>query len=83
MIESVDHLLRHGYQHPVCIAVHGIFADGADQALVRRGARVITCNTIPHPTNEIDVSALIATGAAELRGDTVSFAGTESINDRA
>jgi ribose-phosphate pyrophosphokinase len=44
-----------GQKQPVCIAVHALFADEADQALVSARARVVTCNTVLHGTNAIDV----------------------------
>jgi ribose-phosphate pyrophosphokinase len=59
MIQAVRHVLEHGSASPVCIAVHGLFSDDADRALVGLGARVVTCNTIPHPTNAIDVGPVL------------------------
>ena len=60
MIETVGHLVAAGMKAPVCIAVHGVFADDACNDLRRAGAgRVVTTNTIPHETNEIDVARLI------------------------
>ena len=46
---------RSDQKQPVCIAVHGIFADNSDQALSRAGAQLVTCNTVPHASNAIDV----------------------------
>jgi ribose-phosphate pyrophosphokinase len=46
--------------------VHGLFADDADAVLVKEGARVVTANTVPHESNAIDVTALVATGIREL-----------------
>ncbi len=60
MIETIKQLRKAGFKPPVCIGVHGIFADNAYQELAKTGARVITSNTIPHETNSIDVSRLIA-----------------------
>jgi ribose-phosphate pyrophosphokinase len=71
MLEAVDHLRNSGFGSPVCIAVHGVFADASDQKLRQRGARVVTSNTIPHPTNAIDVTDLIAKGLSDL-----SFSGS-------
>lgn len=46
---------------PVCIGVHGVFAPDALQALEEAGApRVVTCNTLPHPSNGIDVMGEVA-----------------------
>jgi ribose-phosphate pyrophosphokinase len=59
MIETVRGVAAHGGAAPVCIAVHGVFADHADQLLAAAGARVVTCNTIPHPSNAINVAPLL------------------------
>jgi ribose-phosphate pyrophosphokinase len=61
MAEAVARLIRAGMRPPVCIAVHAVFADGADAALIAAGAaKVVSCNTIAHATNEIDVNSAIA-----------------------
>jgi ribose-phosphate pyrophosphokinase len=65
--QAVRGLVRAGHPAPLCVAVHGVFADDALAVLRTAGvARVVTTNTIPHPTNAIDVSGLVAEGAAEL-----------------
>ncbi|MCD6047847.1 MAG: ribose-phosphate pyrophosphokinae [Gammaproteobacteria bacterium] len=44
-----------------CIGVHAIFTDNAYQELQQSGAaRIITCNTVPHISNTIDVSPAFA-----------------------
>ncbi len=59
MIETVHRLRELNVAAPVCIAVHAVFAgDAYDELMGAGAARVVTCNTIPHPTNEIDVSGL-------------------------
>ena len=60
MIEAVRLLIADGWPPPICLAVHGIFADRSDELLAASGARVVTANTIPHGTNRIDVSQLLA-----------------------
>lgn len=46
---------------PVCVGVHAVFAPDAMQVLEAAGAgRIVTCNTLPHPTNAIDVTPDIA-----------------------
>jgi len=48
---------------PVCIVVHPIFSAGAEEALVHAGvAYIASCNTLPHPTNHIDIAAVLAEG---------------------
>ena len=65
MIEAVGLLKADGWETPVCLAVHGIFADGADRALAAAGAQVVTSNTVPHASNRIDVSGLLAGSLSE------------------
>jgi ribose-phosphate pyrophosphokinase len=61
MMETVRHLAVRGLRAPVCIAVHAVFAPGAYEELTRSGAgQVVSCNTIPHPSNSIDISGLLA-----------------------
>jgi ribose-phosphate pyrophosphokinase len=54
--------LREAHARPaVCVGVHAVFAPGAFEELVAAGAaRVVTCNTIPHPSNAIDISGEVA-----------------------
>lgn len=60
MIEPIKHLKETTLKAPICIAVHAVFADNAYQDLLNAGAsKVITCNTIDHISNDIDLSHLI------------------------
>ncbi len=59
MVQGIKALLASGMKNPICIGVHAVFAEGAQTHLLEAGAvKVVTCNTIPHPTNAIDVSDL-------------------------
>jgi ribose-phosphate pyrophosphokinase len=61
MIETVKHLHEAGMKPPLCIGIHAVFAGDAYAALEASGvAQIVTCNTIPHISNGIDVSALFA-----------------------
>ena len=67
MIETVVHLGDAGYSPPVCIGVHPIFAGDAYESLTHAGAeRVVTCNTINHPSNAIDINEIVAESADVL-----------------
>ena len=67
MIATVGHLARAGLRRPVCIGVHAVFSDSAYEELRSSGAaRVVTCNTIPHPSNGIDLSGALAAGMQRL-----------------
>jgi len=66
MIEAVRHLVEQGTPAPLCVAVHAVFANGAYAAVKNAGAgRIVTTNTIVHPTNGIDVVPIIAQGITE------------------
>ncbi|MDZ4142706.1 MAG: ribose-phosphate pyrophosphokinase [Sideroxydans sp.] len=67
MIETVGHLRRAGLPPPICIGVHAIFAGDAYESLLSAGAtRVVTCNTIVHVSNAIDLGDLLATGVRTM-----------------
>jgi ribose-phosphate pyrophosphokinase len=51
---------------PICLAVHGLFADQADQLLARAGARVVTSNSVAHATNAIDVAEAMTPAVRDL-----------------
>lgn len=58
-------LLRERAANPViCIAVHALFAQGAFADLTAIAGAVVTTNTVPHPSNAVDVSPHIAAKAA-------------------
>lgn len=67
MIETIRHLKSANMKSPVCIGIHAVFAENAYQELISAGAEdIVTCNTIPHSSNRIDVSRLLAHGYQEL-----------------
>jgi ribose-phosphate pyrophosphokinase len=66
MLEAVRIITAGGGTFPICIAVHGLFADHSDRLLAEAGARVVTTNTVPHTTNAIDLSPSIAEAIREL-----------------
>lgn len=58
---TIGVLRDQGLKAPVCVAVHGLFAGDAYAALLAAGAaRVVTCNTITHESNAVDVVPLLA-----------------------
>jgi ribose-phosphate pyrophosphokinase len=60
MIETLNHLKKTAVNRPVCIGVHGVFAGNAFEELLKAGAsQVVTTNSIPHNSNQIDLTPLI------------------------
>ena len=65
LVEAAGALRRAACDSPYCVAVHGVLAGAAYPRLLAVGVRqVVTCNTIVHSTNEIDVHDLLAAAAA-------------------
>jgi ribose-phosphate pyrophosphokinase len=78
MIETIRQLESAGRRGSVCIGVHAVFADGAYEGLVAAGAaRVVTCNSIPHLTNTIDILPVLIP-AVQRSLSPPPFAGPES-----
>lgn len=57
---AVRQLIALGFASPVCLAVHGILAENSKARLEDAGAEVVTTNTVPGPTAELDVTPLLA-----------------------
>lgn len=67
MIAAVRHVRATMPKAPVCAGVHAVFAEGAYQDLLAAGpSRIVTCNTVGHETNAIDVRPAIAAALAAL-----------------
>jgi ribose-phosphate pyrophosphokinase len=61
LAKAVRALLAMALSAPVCIGVHAVFAGDAEALLKAAGAaRVVSCNTLAHASNGIDVSGAIA-----------------------
>jgi ribose-phosphate pyrophosphokinase len=60
MIQAANHLTRAGMKGPVCVAVHGIFAQGALTEMRANGLLVVTSNSIAGASNQIDLAPLLA-----------------------
>lgn len=60
MIETIKHIQSYEIQSIICLAVHAIFANHAYEKILKTGVTdIITCNTIAHPSNKIDLSDLV------------------------
>ena len=64
MMLAARHLQDAGMCAPVCVAVHGIFAPGALEEMQAQGLTVVTCNSIPNASSQIDLAALLADSIA-------------------
>jgi ribose-phosphate pyrophosphokinase len=67
LVETVKRLVGAGLRAPVCVAVHALFSDTAEQALLGAGAaRIVSTTSVPHSTNTIDVVPLMIAPVREL-----------------
>ncbi|MFU8802822.1 MAG: ribose-phosphate pyrophosphokinase [Bradymonadaceae bacterium] len=63
MIETIEEVRRAGLGEPVCIGIHALFVDDSFDELRRAGiSRIVTCNTVEHESNTIDITGLLAEG---------------------
>jgi len=61
LVAALQVLGQSGLPRPLCIVVHALFALEAQQAMLDAGAaRVVSCDTVAHPTNAIPVAPLLA-----------------------
>jgi ribose-phosphate pyrophosphokinase len=68
MMETIGHLKKAKMPQPVCIGVHGIFSDNAYENLRNAGAKkIVTCNTLFHSSNAIDVTDALAAVVKQLQ----------------
>ena len=73
MIQAVASIRRVGLPAPLCIGVHALFAPRAyEELLAARPARVLTCDTVPHASNEISVVEPMAHALKELVEETAT-----------
>jgi ribose-phosphate pyrophosphokinase len=65
--EVLKQLAVAGIHDATCIAVHALFAEGAEDALRDAGARrIVSTNTVPHETNAIDVAPLVVSAVTKF-----------------
>lgn len=60
ILKCIGALKSGGIKNIQCAAVHGIFADDIDVVLLDSGlSKLITSNTIPHKSNQVDIADLL------------------------
>jgi ribose-phosphate pyrophosphokinase len=65
MIETATRFREAGFTDMIAVGIHALFAGNAYSDLLAAGAgRIVTCNTVLHPSNAIDVTEILA---AEVR----------------
>lgn len=68
IIEAAKALARHKPKAIHLYCVHGLFVEDAERRIRRAGVKAITSsNTIPHPTNGIDIATVITESLRQSR----------------
>lgn len=67
MIEAARQLAIAGLALPHCMIVHPLFAGDAYTQLQTVAVRIVSCDTVPHPTNAISLAGDLGTAVEEFR----------------
>lgn len=59
LIDAARKLALQGFTPPVCAVVHGVFAEDSYAQLQALSTRIVSCDSIPHPSNAIGLAPLI------------------------
>lgn len=69
MQQALLALQEQGFNNSDCLCIHGLFAPHSEQMLKAAGAdQLISCNSILHASNQVDLGPLIAVAVSELLG---------------
>ncbi len=69
MAGAVRLLRAAGLAAPVCVGVHALFSGDAEAVLQAAGAaRVVSCNSVAHPSNAIDLEPSLAEAVRQQAG---------------
>lgn len=66
MVQAVRQLVEKGLSSPLCVAVHALCPPTLTQELESLGARLVSVDTVAHPTNAISCDALLASEVGQL-----------------
>ena len=64
LANAAREIIDHGFPPPICLAVHGLFAAGAEALLREVGCRMVTTESISHASNAITLGALLGDALA-------------------
>ncbi|OYX42074.1 MAG: phosphoribosylpyrophosphate synthetase [Rhodobacterales bacterium 32-67-9] len=71
LVQTLEQLPALGAPPAICVVIHAVFADGADDAIRRAGAaRIVSTDSIAHATNAIGIAKLLAGAVKTVAGAT-------------
>ena len=68
MLVAAQALQAYARAKPICLAVHGIFAEDAYPRLTKVFSQIVTSNSVPHLSNAIDIAPMLAESVRALIG---------------
>jgi ribose-phosphate pyrophosphokinase len=72
---AITQLVALGFSPPIIIGVHGLFAEDAFERLQAAGAlQIVTTTSVPHPSNEIDISDVMESAVSGLTTGSIEKA---------
>jgi len=75
LIAVAQQLRRQGLARPDCVVVHGLFAEDAYAALQPQVGRIVSTDSVAHPSNGIGLAPLFADALARALRDPAETAG--------
>ncbi|EXL07888.1 MAG: ribose-phosphate pyrophosphokinase [Pseudaminobacter sp.] len=82
MTVVADQLRELGLERPVLVAVHALFSEETYRGLKERAAAVVSANSVVHPSNAIDLSAVLANAVAEAMSGGFSVTSNKEENHK-
>lgn len=67
LANAAREIREQGFPAPICLAVHGLFASGAEAMLRDLGCRLVTTDSIPHSSNTITLDTMLGDALAGQR----------------
>lgn len=68
MLAILAELKAQGFEAPICVGVHALFNDLTHKNLLQAGAKqIVSCATVAHVTNKIDICDLLEEGVKKLQ----------------
>lgn len=65
LIEAARKLVLQGFAKPVCTVIHGVFAEDSYERLSDLSSRIVSTDSVTHPSNAIGLAPLVAEALAK------------------
>lgn len=66
LVEAVKRLQAQGFEHPICVVIHALSDPVITAQLQAIGARLVSIDTVAHPSNAISCATLLASETGQL-----------------